>query len=245
LPASLAIKHSTTGPCYFQALHLGAIGMTVVDDGGVKLALKMDLRLRLLFLFVVTALCFLVLNEIYVEVFSRRVVTLRVTSKNELLPCRSKVVQKLQQSHGAYSSCSSLFTSLGTFRLPQKSYSRFLDRSYQLEFWNDRAEDIWSALKAGCSYKVVVTGGSILAYQALGENRMPALNTIVNVLERVEKTEHECDISAVSGKPVCEESQVTINENGISPTSSSCDFETFAENYMRKKRPKLNWYDSD
>jgi hypothetical protein len=118
------------------------------------------------------------------------------------------------------------FTDKGTFDFHDIVRGRRSYTNVNLRFWNDVRAVSLPKLRWGCRYDVIISE-SILSGQELGENQMPPTLKIMKVLRRVEATESECDISALSGKPVCRENQVTRNKKGISPVGKSCDFQTY------------------
>jgi hypothetical protein len=126
-----------------------------------------------------------------------------------------------------------VFTDQGSFGFPTSGQRR--SRHINLTFWNDLGEISLPKLTIGCSYRVKMVGGGLAGRQHLGENRMPPLNKIVKVLQRVEATEQECDVSAKSGKPVCRDDQVTRDNKGLSIKSHDCDFESYAKSDLSKR----------
>jgi hypothetical protein len=118
------------------------------------------------------------------------------------------------------------FTDKGTFDFHDIVRGRRSYRNVNLRYWNDVRAVSVPKLRWGCRYDVIISE-SILSGQELGENQMPPTLKIMKVLRRVEATEPECDISALSGKPVCRENQVVRSNKGISPVGKSCDFQTY------------------
>jgi hypothetical protein len=142
-----------------------------------------------------------------------------------------------------------LFSDQGTFKLYEPTVTRtdralkrlFGNEPFNLLFWRDRAGALRSHLRFGCHYEVTVIN-ALFDDHPLGENRMPPQTTVVKVDRRIEATEHECDVSADSGKPVCRWDQVRAveGEGVFLPADAVCDFETFLN--VRKSLPgKPSW----
>jgi hypothetical protein len=167
------------------------------------------------FMFVAVPLLLVAFSDwLYVEIATRQEITLIVHDKwaNEVT------------------------TNQGSFRFPS-NWRRGKLFGLRFAYWNDLQSVSLPKLKVGCSYRVVMTGAGFLGDHPLGQNRAPPLNTIVKVLRRMEETEKECDVSGISGKPVCRLDQVTI-QNGIIPKSKDCDFESFAKEYIQNLNPQ-------
>jgi hypothetical protein len=118
------------------------------------------------------------------------------------------------------------FTDKGTFDFHDIVRSRRNYRNSNWRYWNDVRAVSLQKLRWGCRYDVIISE-SILSGQHLGAYQMPPTLKIMKVLRRVEATESECDISALSGKPVCREDQVMKDKKGIRPIGKSCDFQTY------------------
>jgi hypothetical protein len=168
------------------------------------------LGIFLLMLVVVPVMAVVFLNEIYVDAFNRQEITLTV-----------------QQLWGT-----EVITNRGSFKFPEPTKTR-LSGKVHLAFWNDLGKVSRSKLVEGCSYRVVITTGGLFNKQPLGENRAPALNTIVKVLGPIAGTEPQCDVSANSGKPVCRDDQVKKDKFGTHLVSHDCDFESYVNPKFR------------
>jgi hypothetical protein len=145
----------------------------------------------------IVLLLFATMNWVYVEAFTRKEITVRIEGRSWLEPCSGGGAQVARSSHGhqdpgPYRSCASVNTDQGNFRFPQKS-RRF--GNLRVSLWNDTGEISWAKLTNGCTYRVIMTGAGLFLEHKLGVFRAPVLNTIVKVVERVEKSDAECGYS--------------------------------------------------